>query len=92
MAIPFYDINYLFLNKFCSYISPLDMVDQCIIDGKLESVQPPLIVAKDPVDWNVVCKDDFDIQEMTVAADGLFRMSNAYHVLLINRIKAAAGV
>lgn len=70
------------------------MVDQCVIDGKLESVQPPLIVAKDPATGVVykVCKDVFDIQEKTVAADGLFRMSNAYHVLLINRIKTAAGV
>ena len=69
------------------------MVDQCILDGKLESVLP-LIVAKDPATGVVynVCKDDFDIQERTVAADGLFRMSNAYHVLLINRIKAGAGV
>ena len=70
------------------------MVDTCVVCGKLESLQPPLIVAKDPATGVVykVCKDDFDIQERTVAADGLFRMSNAYHVLLINRIKTAAGV
>jgi hypothetical protein len=70
------------------------MVDQCIIDGKLESVQPPLIVVKDPATGVVykVCKTDFNIQEQTVAADGLFRMSNAYHLLLISRIKAAAGI
>ena len=68
------------------------MVDQCVIDGKLESVQPPLIVAKDPVTGVVykVCKDDYNTQEATVAADGLFRMSNAYHVLLINRIKTGS--
>ena len=49
------------------------MVDQCVIDGKLESVQPPLIVAKDPVTGVVykVCKDDYNTQEATVA-DGLF--------------------
>jgi hypothetical protein len=69
------------------------MVDTCVVCGKLESVQPPLIIAKD-ANGTVykVCKDDFDIQERTVAADGYFRMSNAYHVLLINRIKTAAGL
>jgi hypothetical protein len=70
------------------------MVDQCVIDGKLESVQPPLIVAKDPATGVAykVCFDDFNTQEATVAADGLFRMSDAYHLLLISRIKTAAGI
>jgi hypothetical protein len=53
-----------------------------------------LQVIKDPTTGVVykVCNDDIDTQERTVAADGYFRMSNAYHLLLINRIKAAAGL
>jgi hypothetical protein len=70
------------------------MVDECIIDHRPESAQVQLIVVKDPATGVIykVCFDDFNTQEATVAADGYFRMSNAYHLLLINRIKAAAGI
>jgi hypothetical protein len=70
------------------------MVDECIIDHRPETTQSPLIVVKDPATGVAykVCFDDINTQEQTVAADGLFRMSNAYHLLLISRIKAAAGV
>jgi hypothetical protein len=70
------------------------MVDTCIIDARPETTQSPLIVVKDPATGisYKVCKEDFNAQEQTVAADGRFRMSNAYHLLLISRIKAAAGI
>ena len=68
------------------------MVDQCVIDGKLSSLVALKLVKTLSLELSTRFVRMYDnTQEATVAADGLFRMRNAYHVLLINRIKTVDG-
>jgi hypothetical protein len=70
------------------------MGDKCIVDNKDESLQPPLKIIKNPTTGVAykVCNDDMEIAEKKVYQAGLFPMSEAFHLMLWNEIKLAAGL